>query len=231
MVGDRSLLLRHRRRSRIGNDILARGSLSDHSSEDGRAHAWRGDLFHRIIKAILWHDTEKKADHAIRVYLKVVEKKFKLKDQTSPQALAKDYPPLALMNDATAAVVLKKELCTGFYPRTNSQLYEAFLKRFKGSRRELRRERHRELYIAFLAMYHPANPDPALALFFMKDAQGKADGPIPRGSFSISDAALTRFLNRTQQLLLNQGRTQDAAWVAEQKVQLQRQWSPPPFNF
>lgn len=180
---------------------------------------WRGFLFSRIITAICWHDFVHKADPALEFFFEVLSRKGVTTSVLPAETPKERDPPLSRLSIRWGVTLLKSELCTGTHSHTDVGLYERFQGFYANYARDVERGRVHQFYMVYLGLYHPAQPDVRRALDFIREEASKAGTKEYNrwAMWGAVDPVIGRFFRRVHELLLRDGRSEDATFVAQQE--------------
>lgn len=182
--------------------------------------AWRGSLFRHLVEAHLMRASGHNLDPALHCFFRMIKRK----DQLKPRGADTEYIPSATVSAWPAALqlcnTLNYEDCSG----TDPELYSRFLKFYEGFRKPKTNAVLFALNCAALRMKHPTESTSVAALEFLRRyvrKDGLWDGrPLIKDVLNIRIGTFRKFLERTRNLALRDGLTEDAVWVEEQMAKL-----------
>lgn len=209
----------------IENIIFARTPKTKIMQPDGKVvrryrDAWRGILLGKLVKAHRLHGPERNVDLALRCFFRTTLRK---QDQGKLQG-QKEVPFATMAHKVSlwpAAFELSQALTAKHCRDTNADLYNHFLPIYEANVHNGVSPVEHAFTLAALRLYHPTTATSTAALHFLQRSLSDDGGSMNQKNISrlrskVAPASLRRFLERTRQLALREGRMEDAAWVERQ---------------
>lgn len=204
------------------------------ADSDPAAHAWRGALLRCLVSAHLYLQSDRSADSALLAFFKGVE--FVVGARQRKHTESRTDIAARSISLWPGEVLLDKHSGSGYFPRTDTRLYDQFFAFTASNKVKLG---GKALTLARAQLHHPSKPDPQPTLAFLRAFSSDTEKIMPtktgeRSSFGV-------FYLDTSHALISRGQVVDGQWVlssmrelysASEIARIERiRKLPPPFDF